>query len=126
MTKEKIAGMSEGHTTWLSSLDFYKEELGSMKTRLTEIAGKYTSKEVASQVEHFENQLLLQSENIDTLKHNINVNLVQTADQAKHNTAGYVDATLIQQHDGQQGSFEGIEKVINDLRPLPRNKYRYI
>ncbi len=116
MVKEKISALSDEHTTWLSSLDFYKQELIGMKTRLTEIAGKYTSKDVAVDVEHFENQLKVQNENIDLLHHDINANLAKVAIQLKENSAGYIDTELVKNHDSQKESFGSLEHVINELR----------
>ncbi len=116
MTKEKVIDMGAQHSTWLKALDFYKEELGIIKNRLTEVAGKNNSKEVATQVEHFENQVKIQNQNIDDLHHNINETLAKTAAQAKENTAGYVDASLIQEDQKHGELFLSTEKIINELR----------
>ena len=70
MTKEKISVISDEHQSWLSALVFYKDELNVLRGRLTEIASKNTSKELLAQVEHFENSITLQQENIDILKFN--------------------------------------------------------
>lgn len=43
-----------------------------MKNRLAEIAPKYTSGDVLAQVEHFQNQFIIQAEQLDILKHHIN------------------------------------------------------
>ncbi len=116
MIKEKISAMSDEHQNSLKSLAFYKEELKSIRTRLTDMAGKNTAREFGSNVEHFENQISVQLENIDTLHHNINDNLSKIADQLKHNTAGYVDGELIENQKKQNDTFAGIEKVVNELR----------
>jgi hypothetical protein len=116
MVKEKITAMSDEHTGWLSALDFYKQELNIIKGRLTEVAGKNTSKEAGAQVEHFENQIKVQHENIDTLRHGINDNLAKVAAELKTNTAGYIGTELVKAHDGQKETFTSLEKVINELR----------
>ncbi len=108
--------MADEHNNWLRALEFYKSELKNLKERLTEIAGKYTSKEVGAEIEHFENQMKVQVENIDTLHHEINNDLAKIADQAKENAAGYVDVTLIDMLNGCKDKFLATEKVINDLR----------
>lgn len=108
--------MSDEHTSWLSALDFYKQELGVIKNRLTEVAGKNTSHAIAGDIEHFENQVKVQFENIDILRHEINDNLSKAAGQAKENIAGYVDSGLLKIHDGQKEQFASLEKVITELR----------
>ncbi len=116
MTKEKISVISDEHQGWLSALVFYKEELNGLRGRLTEIASKNTSKELLAQVEHFENAITLQLENIDILKHDINQNLTEIAKQLQTNKAGYVDNNLHLQHSQQKERFEATEKVIGELR----------
>ena len=116
MVKENISTMGNEHTAWLSSLDFYKQELIILKERLTEIAGKYTSKDIAADVEHYENQIKVQMENIDQLRHNINENLEKSAKEAIANKAGYIDTELLIVHTRQKSVFDGVEKAINDLR----------
>ena len=108
--------MSDEHQVWLSGLDFYKTELAGLKARLTDIAGKNSGKEIAAEVEHFENQFQVQAENIDILKHQINDNLSKIASAVQGNSAGYINADLIAIHDGKKEQYTAIEKVINDLR----------
>ena len=116
MIKENISAMSDEHTSWLSALGFYKQELDVVKKRLTEVAGKNSSKEVGAEIEHFENQLAIQKENIDKLIHNINENLAKSAEQAMANSAGYVDAELLKENTRQKESFMTEEKIVNELR----------
>jgi hypothetical protein len=116
MVKENISMMSDEHTSWLSALDFYKQELNTVKERLTEIAGKNTSKELGADIEHYENQLKVQSENIDKLSHDIHSNLAKSAAQARNSSAGYIDSALIAEHNRQKDKFLAEERVINALR----------
>ncbi len=116
MTKEKISVISDEHQSWLSALVFYKDELNVLRERLTEIASKNTSKELLAHVEHYENSITLQQENIDILKHDINHNLTEIAKQLQTNKAGYVDNDLHKLHSEQKDRFEATEKVIGELR----------
>jgi hypothetical protein len=59
------------HSEWLRSLEGYKEELGTLKDRLTEIGGQSISQEAAIALEQFENRFRVQRDNIDRLRHNI-------------------------------------------------------
>ncbi len=116
MTKEKVSVISDEHQNWLGALVFYKDELNVLRGRLTEIASKNTSKELLAQVEHFENSITLQQENIDILKHDINLNLIEIAKQLQTNKAGYVENELHKLHTQQKDRFETTEKVIGELR----------
>ena len=76
----------------------------------------HTSKEIGADVEHYENQVSIQAENIDKLRHDINVNLAKCATQAKANSAGYIDAELIKELATQKEQFLTEERTINELR----------
>jgi hypothetical protein len=73
MTTEKsINTLHSEHREWLNKLSFYKDDLQIMQNRLVEIAGKNNSNEFSAGLEHFQNQLIIQREQIDILKHDIN------------------------------------------------------
>ncbi len=74
MKTEKIYTLHEENKDWMNDLLFYRDEIAIMKNRLGEITKKNTSKEILAQVEHFQNQFILQADTIDNLKHEINLN----------------------------------------------------
>ena len=70
-TKKTIYELHEDHKTWKNKLLFYRDEVKIMKHRIEEIASKNTAKEVLAFIEHFQNQLIIQDEQIDILAHDI-------------------------------------------------------
>ena len=114
--KISITHLGNSHSDWLRSLDFYKHELGILKQRLTEVAGKNSGHEVMAKVEHFENQFMVQQENIDQLSHDIRVNLDAISKAAEESAAGYIEGDLVTKHNSFGQKFKDEEKVINDLR----------
>lgn len=114
--KERLSAIGTAHTEWLSSLGFYRDELDIMKNRLTEVGAKNTAKEVMPQLEHFENQIKLQLEHIDTLEHDIKINIAAVTTQAQENHAGFIDANLLDAYKKQEEAFAVMEKIIADLR----------
>jgi ribosomal protein S15P/S13E len=56
---------------WLKALDFYKNELKFWRNRLSEVVSRNSSKEILRSAEHFQNQVIIQEENIDILRHDI-------------------------------------------------------
>lgn len=56
---------------WLDTLSFYKGGLKFWRNRLSEIVSRNTTKEVLSQLEHFQNQMIIQEEQIDILRHDV-------------------------------------------------------
>ncbi len=103
------------HNQWLSTIDFYKTELGILENRLTEIASKNTEKEVLAGVEHFQNQFIIQKNNIDELRHMINEHIQHVVhDTKKH--AGRIEDGLVTEHEKMKEEFMSFEKVVEELR----------
>ncbi|TNE49773.1 MAG: hypothetical protein EP344_17830 [Bacteroidetes bacterium] len=72
MKKESYLTQHQHHRTWLNYLSFYKDEMDIFQRRLDEVVSKHLNdKEVMPQVEHFQNQLILQKEQHDILRHDI-------------------------------------------------------
>ena len=103
------------HSAWLKSIEFYEGEFDILKQRLLEIAQKNTGLEIMSQVEHFQNQFIVQRNNLDELKHLIREHDGQVSIDARQHS-GKMDVHDIVSHNSVKDQFESIEKVINDLR----------
>lgn len=115
MSKTSITHLDNEHNDWLRALDFYKQECGILKERLTEVAGKNTGEEVGKMSEQFESRIKIQVTNIDMLRHNINENLHNISEDAK-NSAGHVGQQLIDKHGELREQFIEEEKLIAELR----------
>ena len=59
------------HTLWKNELNFYKDELSFLDARLSELSTKYSQQDILKQIEHFQNQFILQRDNIHNLEHKI-------------------------------------------------------
>jgi len=103
------------HKTWLSSLDFYEKELDILETRLAEVAAKNTDFEARAGVEHFQNQFIVQRNNIDELKHSINAHAHLAFEDAKSH-AGHIESTRLDEHGKLDSEVKLFEKIMNDLR----------
>jgi len=69
--EKSIIELHAEHKEWVNRLLFYKDDLKVMQHRLDEIVKKNTSNDVMVNLEHFQNQLKIQQEQIDILKHEI-------------------------------------------------------
>ena len=116
MKRISITHINNAHNDWLRALDFYKQEIAILKGRLTEIAGKNTGAEVMPKIEHYENQFIVQRDNIDRLIHDTGLNVASAGKEAQDSSAGYIDATLVIQHTILQERYRQEEKIINELR----------
>jgi hypothetical protein len=114
-TKKTIYQLHDDHKIWLNKLAFYADEIKIMQNRISEIAEKNTSKEVLSFVEHFQNQLIVQKEQIDVLKHEINQHESLIEAGINKNPVA-VDHRKLPGHAEHQEKVETFEKIFNDLR----------
>ena len=64
---------------WTRELIFYKEEIKIFEDHLSAILKRNNKNDVPAQVEHFQNQFILQKEVIDFLKHDLQVSERQLA-----------------------------------------------
>ena len=115
MNKVKISHVNNMHNQWLRSLNFYKTEMTILKGMLTEIAGKNTGAEVMKEVEHFENQFKVQTNNIDVVSHDIHVNLDAISKAAQSSSAGYIDGSLLTSHTALGHKADEVEKGVIEL-----------
>ena len=105
MQTTSVKNIDNKHSEWNNSLSFYKDELKIYKERLNEITEKNTTKEIMQLVEHFQNQFLIQAENIDILQHDINEHVSSIAKEVLQH-AGHVDVGQIPVHAVLQGKVE--------------------
>ena len=70
----KTALISDLHRTnreWLNLINFYRDEIRVMEKRMAEIASKNTGSEVLANLEHFQNQVIIQKAHLDDMQGDI-------------------------------------------------------
>ena len=115
MSYTNTASIGVEHTEWINKLDFYKNDIGILEQRLTEIAGRNSVSEARAGIEHFQNQFIVQRNNIDELKHAINENAHLAFEDAKAH-AGRIDSDRLGVYKNLESQVKAFEKVVNELR----------
>jgi hypothetical protein len=110
-----VAVCGTEHHEWLRAIDFYENELGILEKRLAEIISKNTGMDAMAGAEHFQNQFIVQRNNIDELKHSIREHDHKTAEDS-YIHAGHIHSELIKEHSGVKDSYESFQKVFQELR----------
>lgn len=103
------------HHEWLQAIDFYDKELDILEKRLAEIISKNTGMDAMAGAEHFQNQFIVQRNNIDELRHSIREHDHKTAEDAWAH-AGHIHSELVSEHAGVKEDFDSFEKVIKEVR----------
>lgn len=115
MTTKPITQLHIEHNTWLMKLDFYADEVIIMTKRLEEVASKNTAKDILAQVEHFQNQLILQKENIDEIRHAIKDHENYLENRINENPTAS-DHRSVNDHPKMRENVNAFEKIFNELR----------
>lgn len=114
-SQESIYKQHSENNEWTEKLNFYKDEVNILKNRLAEIASKNTNKEVLAEVEHFQNQFIIQRNNIDEIAHLVKINEENLQKEIKNNPVA-VDHRKTEYHQNEKNQVESFESNFNDLR----------
>jgi hypothetical protein len=110
LTEQHVA-----YSEWLNRLAFYKDELKIMQNRIAEIAERNTKTDVLAQVEHFQNMLIIQKNQIDRLRHDTDKQEEELVSLALKNPVAS-DHRRVEFHPEQKQKIELFEKIFNELR----------
>ena len=103
------------HKQWRRELFFWEDELKSFKNRLSELVVRWTNKDMLAQLEHFQNQFIIQEEVIDVFQDDINIH---EADIARYSKKG-IDAlnqNLVIKHIEFRNRMEVQRLIYSDLK----------
>ena len=114
-TKANIIDQHLENQDWLKRLDFYKEEINILKERLEEVTSKNNALEFLKDVEHYQNQFIVQRNNIDELAHSIKVNESGLVKEVNANPVA-VDHRKVESHEAESDFIAYFEKNFAGLR----------
>ncbi|MCW3123842.1 MAG: hypothetical protein JWQ38_3334 [Flavipsychrobacter sp.] len=115
MSRINISHVNNMHNQWLRTLNFYKTEMVILRGILTEIAGKNSDAAMLKEVEQFENQFKVQTDNIDVIAHSIHVNIDTMSKEVQNSSAGYIDGQLVADHTILGNKTEEEEKTMLNI-----------
>jgi hypothetical protein len=112
---DKIYKQHTDNITWLSKMKFYTDEIKILKNRLGEIADKNNRKDVLANVEHFQNQLIIQKNTIDEISHIINLEEYAIQKEIIKNPVA-IDHREMKSNKEVKNNVDTFEKNFNELR----------
>jgi len=113
--KTKIYSQHGEHMEWQNKLSFYKDEIKVMEKRIAEVSQKNTGIEVRKEIEHFQNQFLIQKENIRRISHHISEEEKQIQSEVKKNPVAS-DHRETEDHAKERDMVTNFETNFNELR----------
>jgi uncharacterized coiled-coil protein SlyX len=115
MTYTNVSNLNSLPAEILRGLIFYKEEIKILQDRLEEVSSRNNSFEARQGIEHFQNQFVMHQNNIDELKHNINLLVEKMAKDAMQH-GGRIEKEDVNEEEKLNDEFVMLEKVIKDMR----------
>lgn len=105
----------EENVEWANKLDFYKDEIHILQSRLEEIAEKNNHKEVLMLVEQFQNRLMIHRNTIDEIQHKITVSEDKLQNEVNKNPVAS-DHRKVAYHTEEKEEIQVFEKLFRELR----------
>ncbi len=117
MEKEVLynSNMHFEHKRWKGELAFWKDELKSFNTRLSELVTRWTDKDVLAQLEHYQNEFVLHGSVIEDLQETIEQHETRIAGQSKTGTNA-IDTQLAKKHIEFRNSIETQRHIYAELK----------
>jgi len=115
MVTTDVAQLSRECNAWRETLRSYRDEFGTLKTRLQEVAGRQTQREDLLEVEHLDNQLHIQLINIHDLKQAIKHH-TKRVDVEMAGPSGQISEDAITDHESLYDDYQSLENTLLDLR----------
>lgn len=103
------------HVHWNRELSFWEDELKSFNKRLDELVTRWTKKDVLVQLEHYQNEFILQDKRIDELQETIEVHEIRMAGldlQGKD----VLDTAMVKNHIEFRNKMEMQRQIYTDLK----------
>jgi|688.fasta_scaffold339328_3 hypothetical protein len=115
MEQKAIYDLHAEAKEWKNKLDFYRDDLSVMEKRISEVASKNTSKDVQAFVEHFQNQVILQKEQLDLMEKEVR-KFSHSLDEEVTKNPVAVDHRKVSDNQSLRDKVDTFEKIFNDLR----------
>ncbi len=113
--KKHLDDLHFEHQLWLSEAKFYADELKIYQKRLEEVSAKNSSSEVKMQVEHFQNQFIIQKEQLDILSHDAKEHEEWLTNFAKENPVA-IDHHLFADHEAMLEKISTFKQIYSGLK----------
>ena len=100
---------------WIRLVEFLNQETTYLKNRLSEVIDQIKDRENLALAEHFQNQFIVQRNNIDELGHSIKMNEQRLVNEVNANPVA-VDHRKVENHEAEADFIGYFEKNFAELR----------
>ncbi len=121
-TNYHVSRIGHEQNDWERGIAFYQDDLKILEHRLQDISQMYSKEEVKSQVEHFQNQFIIQQKNLLDLNQHIKIHVRHVNEDVIERAQHLTDQTIAE-HDQLKEAYFMLERTILDLR---HDFYRFL
>lgn len=111
-----ISSLHLEYQLWTRELIFYKEEIKIFEDHLQMLLKRNNKNGVPEQVEHFQNQFILQKEVIDFLKHDLGVSERQLARFAHDLSGDGIETIKMDNHGKLRERMSTFRKIYKEMK----------
>ena len=113
-TREQLLEMHNEHAEWQNKINFYKAELKKFNDQLGEILLDKPDSSAMAEIEHFQNQFMVQKEVLDIMRHDFKQH--ENAIEHKQENINIFDSSLSSRHENHRERLLQFEKLFRELR----------
>jgi len=110
------------HKQWRRELLFWEDELKSLQNRLNELVLRWTDKEILAQLEHYQNQFIIQENAINELEDHINLHEINISEHLKKGE-DVLDFQLVKKHIEFRNQMDTQRNLYSELKS---NFFRFL
>lgn len=110
------------HKQWRRELLFWDDELKSLQNRLNELVLRWTDTEVLAQLEHYQNQFIIQENAINELDNHINLHETNISEHFKKGE-DVLDLQMIKEHMEFRNQMDTQRNLYSELKS---NFFRFL
>ena len=103
------------HKEWIGKLSFYNDDLVVLRKWLDDVVKRNNSEEFLIGLEHFQNQIIIQQDQIDQLRHEINEHEAALEKSVSHNPVAS-DHRKMNDHPEHREKIARFEELFRTLR----------
>lgn len=110
------------HKQWRRELLFWEDELKSLQKRLNELVMRWTDKEILAQLEHYQNQFIIQENVINELEDHINLHETNISEHLKKGE-DVLDFQMVKKHIEFRNQMDTQRNLYSELKS---NFFRFL
>lgn len=91
-----IKKLTNEHEEWKNTLAFYRDEIKFFRNRLDEVSAKNNGHDILENIEHFQNQIDINDQQLSVLKHDIDKYVHHVFTDSQENGNHVSNSTLVE------------------------------